>query len=180
MGLPLREALEAGQVEVLYLSREHLHAARFLTVVEERIHALSPTRVVLDSASDIEVLGLVSEALRQMLYALVLRLRSLKVTSLFTLEARSLFFTDSLSERGLSPLADNVFMLRYVREEGLLVPMLTVVKTRGSAHDRGSHRITLGQGGLRLGGDSAAAAPSSTKGAKPRRRRPAVRRGRRK
>jgi circadian clock protein KaiC len=179
LGLPLRAALEADRVEILYVPRESVHAARFLAVVEDRIRALAPSRVVLDSASDIEVLGLVSEELRQLLYALVLRLRTLKVTSLFTLEARSLFITDSLSERGLSPLADNVLMLRYAQQEGLLVPTLTVVKTRGSAHDRGSHSITLGKGGMRLGGGSGKAAPSSGGGAKPR-RRPASKRGRRK
>ncbi|QSQ23525.1 AAA family ATPase [Pyxidicoccus parkwayensis] len=177
--LPLREAMEAGQVDVLYLPREHLHAARALPIVENRIRELGPSRVVLDSASDIEVRGLVSEELRQLLHALVLRLRTLGVTSLFTLEARSLYVTDALSERGLSPLADNIFMFRYAREEGLLVPMLTVVKTRGSGHDRGSHRFTLGKGGLRLGGGSGNRASSSGVGPKPR-RRPAPKRGRRK
>ena len=114
-----------------------------------------------------------------MLYALVIRLRTLGVTSLFTLEARSLFLTDSISERGLSPLADNIFMFRYAQEEGLLVPMLTVVKTRGSVHDSGSHRLILGKGGLRLGGKGGDAAPASRGGPKPQ-RRPAAKRGRRK
>jgi circadian clock protein KaiC len=134
--------------------------------------------VVLDSASDIEVLGLVSEELRMLLYGLVIRLRTLGVTSFFTLEARSLFLSDIISERGLSPLADNILMFRYVQEEGRLVPMLTVVKTRGSDHDRASHRISIGEGGMRLGGAPGAEPPSS-KGAK--KKRPASsKRGRRK
>jgi circadian clock protein KaiC len=169
LGLPVHEALEAGRLEILYLSREHLHAARFLSVVEDRLRSVQPTRVVLDSASDIEVHGLVSEELRQLLYGLVIRLRTLGVTSLFTLEARSLYFGDTLSERGLSPLADNVLMVRYGLEEGLLVPMLRVVKTRGSGHDQASHRVSVGKGGLRLGGGPEAALPPSKPGAKKKR-----------
>lgn len=178
LGLPLREALDAGRVEILFLPRAHLHMARFLTVVEEKVSSFKPSRVVLDSASDIEVLGLVSEDLRLLLYGLVIRLRTLGVTSLFTLESRSLFVSDIISERGLSPLADNVFMIRYVEEAGVLVPMLTVVKTRGSAHDRGNHRVIIGQGGLRLGGQSEAALPPSKEAKK--KRRPVSKRGRRK
>ncbi|WNG31232.1 AAA family ATPase [Cystobacter fuscus] len=151
LGLPLREAVTTGKVDILYLPREHLHASRFLSMVEQKIHDLRPTRLVLDSASDIEVLGFISEELRRLLYGLVLRLRTLGVTSLFTVEARSLFVSDTISERGLSPLADNIFMLRYLQDEAGLVPVLTVVKTRGSAHVRASHRILIEQGGFKLG-----------------------------
>jgi circadian clock protein KaiC len=154
LGLPLREAVNEGWVEILFLPREHLHAARFLSMMEDRIHGREPSRLVLDSASDIEVLGFVSEELRRLLYGLVLRLRSLRVTSLFTVEARSLFLSDTISERGLSPLADNILMLRYAQEEDRLVPTLTVVKTRGSEHDRATHRISMAEGGLRLDGQS--------------------------
>jgi circadian clock protein KaiC len=182
LGLPLREALEAGTVEILYLPREQMHAARFLSAVEERVSSLAPSRLVLDSASDIEILGVLSEELRLLLYGLVIRLRGLGVTSLFTLEARSLFLSDTISERGLSPLADNILMCRYVQEEGLLVPVLTVVKTRGSVHDGGSHRLLIGEGGLRLGSRFGGATPPSGAAKKEvrKRRRPAPGRKRRK
>ena len=29
--------------------------------------------------------------------------------------------------------------------------MLTIVKTRGSDHDRGNHVVTVGKGGMRVG-----------------------------
>jgi len=169
LGLHLREAVEAGTVEILYLPREHLHAARFLSVVEGKVRDNRPARVVLDSASDIEALTVVSLELRQLLYGLVVRLRSMGVTSLFTLESRSLFVTDVISERGLSPLSDNILMLRYTPEAGALVPMLTVVKTRGSGHDRASHRVLQGQGGLRLGGPAGGKSAPSKPSAKKKR-----------
>ncbi|WP_257463333.1 ATPase domain-containing protein [Archangium lipolyticum] len=184
LGLPLRQAFEAGSVEILFLPREHLHAARFLSVVEDKVATLRPARVVLDSASDIEVRGLVSEELRLLLYGLVIRLRGMGVTSLFTLEARSLFVSDIISERGLSPLADNILMLRYAREEGQLIPSLTVVKTRGSSHDRATHRFSIGEGGLLLpGGQPEAPSPPSRKQPSKglaKKRRPVSKRGRRK
>jgi circadian clock protein KaiC len=176
LGLPLREALEAEWVEILYLPREYLHPARFLSLMEDKVRSFGPTRVVLDSASDIEVRGLVSEELRQLLYSLVVRLRTLGVTSLFTVEARTLFLSGTVSEQGLSPLADNILMFRYTQEKGVFVPLLTVVKSRGSAHDRASHRITMGAGGLRLDGPFEKVAPAITE--KPGKKRRSAKRKR--
>jgi circadian clock protein KaiC len=39
-------------------------------------------------------------------------------------------------------------MLRYQDTDGRLAPVLTIVKTRGSDHDRRTHAITVGEGGM--------------------------------
>jgi circadian clock protein KaiC len=136
-----------------------MHATRFLSQVKDKLYKLKPERVVLDSATEIELTGVVSQEIKLLLYTLVVRLRSMGMTSLFTLEARSLFLPDIISERGLSPLADNIFMFRYAQEEGRFAPLLTVVKTRGSVHSQASHRVLIGEGGLRLGGQFEGEAP---------------------
>lgn len=41
-------------------------------------------------------------------------------------------------------------VLRYREDCGGVASMLTVVKTRGSEHDRGTHRFSIGHGGVRL------------------------------
>src|SRR5689334_14263928 len=49
----------------------------------------------------------------------------------------------------LTVLADRL-MLRYREARGGMDSMLTVVKTRGREHDRGTHRFSIGHGGVRL------------------------------
>jgi circadian clock protein KaiC len=93
----------------------------------------------------------VSRDLRELLYALAMRFKSHGVTSMFTLESSSLFSTDAISERGYSPIADNIVMLRYQLTAGELRPTLTVVKTRGSAHDFGTYAYSIARGGIRIG-----------------------------
>ena len=92
----------------------------------------------------------------------------------------SLHSTDSVTERGLSPVADNLLMLRYAQEESRIEPRLTVVKTRGSAHDYGAYTITIGKGGLRVGSrvDGPASLPAnpSPRGGEPPPRKPKRRR----
>lgn len=157
LGLPLRAAVDEGLIEVLYVSREHVRAGQFLTVLSDRLNARKATRLVLDSVTHmINERGGALEDLRYLLYRLVIRFKALGVTSVLTLEAPSLYSMELGSERSLSPVADNLLLLRYAKTEAGLVPSLTIVKTRGSSHDRGTHPIDVGHGGMRIAaGESA-------------------------
>ncbi|MDB4985404.1 MAG: repair protein RadA, partial [Myxococcaceae bacterium] len=149
LGLPLREATESGLVEIMYLSSEYVRASQFLTLLDDKIRAQKTRRLVLDSVSHMARNG--SEAFRQLLYAMVVRFKSSGVTSILTLEADSLYSTDTVTERGYSPVADNIFLLRYAREAQRMVPTIAVVKTRGSSHDWSVHDFSTGQGGISIG-----------------------------
>ncbi|MBA3538622.1 MAG: hypothetical protein H0T79_03265, partial [Deltaproteobacteria bacterium] len=150
LGLPLRAAVERGLVEIMHVSRENLRIGEFLTVLADRLTIGKATRVVIDSITHMltERSGL--DQLRHVLYKLAVRFKTLNVTSLLTLEAASLYSTDIVTEQTLSPIADNVLMVRFREIAERLVPMLTVVKTRGSAHDRGTYCLSIGPGGARI------------------------------
>lgn len=160
LGLPLRAAVDAGLIELLYLSREHIRAGQFLTVLSEKVQALKAKRIVLDAATHMAAEGMSEDSFRHLLYRLVVRFKNLGVTTLLTLESSSLFGADAVTDRGLSPIADNLLLLRYTKTEGRLVPMLTIVKTRGSAHDPQTHPIFGGEGGVRVGLSATEPAPA--------------------
>jgi circadian clock protein KaiC len=150
LGLPLRDAVERGVVDILFVSRENLRIGEFLTVLADKLSRSKATRVVIDAITHMvnEQLGL--EEMRHVLYKLAIRFKALDVTSLFTLEATSLYSMELVTERSLSPIADNLLMLRYREIDGRLLSMLSVVKTRGSEHDRAMHRLSIGPGGVRV------------------------------
>ena len=150
LGLPLGAAIDKGLIEVIYLSREHVRAGQFLSLLEDRIRQQKPHRLVLDAVTQMMTQGVPPDELRHLLYKLVTRFKSLGVTSLLTIETRSLHSTDSVTENALSPIADNLLMLRYAEGGDRLQPVLRVVKTRGSAHDYGTHAITIGEGGMQV------------------------------
>jgi circadian clock protein KaiC len=151
LGLPVKEAVETGLCDIVYLSREQARAGRLLTIVDDRIRAQKTRRLVLDSVSHLVKEHVLPEDLRQLLYALIVRFKSRGVTSLFTLESESMYSTGTITDRGYSPLADNVLMLRYAQAPGELRPSLTVVKTRGSSHSFGTYYFSIAQGGIRIG-----------------------------
>jgi circadian clock protein KaiC len=151
LGLPLRAVVDKGLVQILYVSREHIRAGQFLTVLADRLKALKAARVVLDAATQMLTEHMAIDEFRHLLSKLVVRFKTLGITSVLTIESPSLYSIERVTEQAISPVADNLLMLRYEGVEGRLAPMLTIVKTRGSDHDRGTHPITVAKGGMRVG-----------------------------
>jgi circadian clock protein KaiC len=149
LGMPLKGALEQGMVEIGCLSREHVRANQLLTILADKIRANGTRRLSLDSASYLMTEGLSPLDARQVLRGLITGFKTEGVTSCFTLELGGVG-TGSTAERGLSSLADNVILLRPAETPGGLKPTLTVVKTRSSSHDFGTHEVTFAKGGLRI------------------------------
>lgn len=152
LGLPLKQAVDKGLVELFYPSREHARAGQLLTILDDKVRAQRTRRLVLDGVGTLSRGGLSTEELRQLLFKLALRFKALDVTSMFAIESASLYSTDIITERGYSLIADNILLLRYShREPGEFRPTLSVVKTRGSAHDWGTSFYAIGKGGIRIG-----------------------------
>jgi circadian clock protein KaiC len=67
-----------------------------------------------------------------------------------TAELPDLFETRTLSEHGISHLADNVVLLEYVRQASALRRALTVLKTRTSRHEPETREYTITTDGIAL------------------------------
>ncbi len=152
LGLPLRQHVEDGTIEIEYLPRERTRAAQLLTLIGDALERHPARRVVLDSVTHLVRNGGAPDPVPGVLTKLVSRFKRLGATSLLTLEAPAFGATDEITRRGLSLVADNLVMFPYAEAAGALQPMLTVVKTRGSAHDRRSFELRFEPGGLRVGG----------------------------
>jgi circadian clock protein KaiC len=149
LGLSLQGAVDGGLLHLLYLSR--YRADQFFSLLAEPIERYGVRRLVLDSVSHLSAENLPPKTLQEILYSLVGRFKKLGVTSLLTIEAAVLCSIEPITGLGLSPVADNLIVLRYRREQEHLAPSLTIVKTRGSPHDTKTHAYTVGPGGIRLG-----------------------------
>jgi circadian clock protein KaiC len=152
LGLPLEEATRSGQTEIVHLSREGVRPSQLLSLLTGKIRTHKTRRLVLDSVNHLSAEGATEAELRQLLYTLVSRFKALGVTTLLTLESSEMYSSDVLTDRRFSPIADNLIALRYARQAGELRPTLMVVKTRGSAHDFGTHDVIIGDGGVRIAG----------------------------
>lgn len=144
-------AISTDLIDTVYVSRDRIRPNQLLALLTEHVRSRSIRRIVLDSVSHLAGEGMTDDGLRQLVYALIVRFKTLGATTLLTLETPALYDLGSATDQRFSPLSDNLFAMRYAERHSRLHPTLTVIKTRGSEHDFGTFHVSIGQGGLRIG-----------------------------
>ena len=144
--------LEAQRRLVLsYTSPVELLTDRFLDQALRLIAKVGARRVVLDSLSSM-ALGVVSpRRLRELVYALAKQVRAAGATLLMTMEIPELLGTGQLTGHGISSIADNLVVLRYVEVQAHLERAVLVLKARGIGHNTELWRFVVDDHGARVG-----------------------------
>ena len=143
------EQLEAeGLLYLLYSSPVEMGVDEHAHVIRRAIAETGARRVAMDSLKDIELATPDKVRYKDYIYSLVNDFRRQGITSLLTSEIPEMFGTFVVSEYGISFVADNVILLRYVEMAGRIARAISVLKMRGSDHDKSvrEFRITAGTG----------------------------------
>jgi circadian clock protein KaiC len=122
----------------------------WLLQIQKTIEEFQPKRVALDSLSAIERVGTV-RAFREFVIGLTSFIKHQEITGLFTSTTPTLMGGASITEGHISTLTDSIILLRYVEMFGDMRRGLTVLKMRGSAHDKGIREINIDKTGMHLG-----------------------------
>jgi circadian clock protein KaiC len=122
----------------------------WLVTIQKAIRDFKPRRVALDSLSALEHVG-TQKAFREFVIGLTSFIKHEEITGLFTSTTESLMGGDSITETHISTLTDSIILLRYVEMFGEMKRGLTVLKMRGSAHDKAIREFTIDKGGMRMG-----------------------------
>jgi circadian clock protein KaiC len=141
-GFDLDAMVRGGKLEIMYLRPLDLSVDEALLAIRGAVERLGARRVVIDSLSGFEMAlaPTFREDFRESLYRLILALTDLGVTIVMPVETTESFIDLRLTPHGISFLADDVLLQRYVEFEGRLQRVLAVVKMRASAH---SHELRL-------------------------------------
>ena len=122
----------------------------WLVTIQAAIREFKPQRVALDSLSALEHVG-TTKAFREFVIGLTSFIKHEEITGLFTSTTASLMGGDSITETHISTLTDSIILLRYVEMFGEMKRGLTVLKMRGSWHDKAIREFTIGKGGMTMG-----------------------------
>ena len=144
--------LEAqGRLVISYTSPVELVTDRFLDEALRQIGKVGARRVVFDSLTGMS-LGVASQRrFRELVYALTKHVRVAGVTALMTMEVAELLGTAQLTGHGVSSIADNVIVLRYVEVDGRLERAVFILKARGIGHLTELRRFRIDDRGAHIG-----------------------------
>jgi circadian clock protein KaiC len=139
-----------GMLRVLCDYPEVASLEDWLLTIQRTVAEFKPSRVALDSLSAIERVGTM-KAFREFVIGLTSFIKQQEITGLFTSTTQTLMGGTSITEGHISTLTDSIILLRYVEMFGEMKRGLTVLKMRGSMHDRGIREFTVDRHGMHLG-----------------------------
>jgi circadian clock protein KaiC len=144
--------LEAEERLVInYASPVELLTDRFLDEALRLIAKVGARRVVLDSLTSMSLGVVPQRRYRELVYALTKHVRAAGVTLLMTMEVAELLGTAQLTGHGVSSIADNLIVLRYVEVEAHLERAVLVLKARGTGHAMELRRFVIDNRGAHVG-----------------------------
>jgi circadian clock protein KaiC len=121
-----------------------------LITMKHEIENFQPQRVAVDSFSALERNAPV-KTFREFIIGLTSFIKHQEIPGLFTATTSSLLGGVSISEAHISTVTDSIILLRYVEVHGRMRRGLTVLKMRGSVHDREIREFTIDDQGMHIG-----------------------------
>lgn len=145
-GVDFERAERDGLLRIVCRYPEVMGLEDHLLQMKRDILAFQPKRVAIDSMSAFERVSS-PKSFREFVIALTSTIKHLEITGLFTNTTSMISGGESVTETHISTITDTIVLLRYVELHGEMRRGLTVLKMRGTSHDKGIREYMIdGQG----------------------------------
>lgn len=121
-----------------------------LIAMQEEIRSFRPQRVAVDSLSALERVS-TTKGFREFVIGLTSFIKHQELAGLYTSTTPTLLGGTSITEAHISTITDSIILLRYVELFGEMRRGLTVLKMRGSAHDKDIREFSIDGQGMHIG-----------------------------
>lgn len=118
--------------------------------MKANIEDFAPSRVAVDSLSALERVA-TPRGFREFVISLTSFIKHQEVSGLFTSTTPTLMGGASVTEAHISTLTDSIILLRYVELSGEMRRGLTVLKMRGSQHEKEIREFSIDSRGMHIG-----------------------------
>ncbi|CAA9212758.1 MAG: Circadian clock protein KaiC [uncultured Chloroflexi bacterium] len=149
-GFDFEDMERQGRLKVVLDYPETLNLEEHLVRMKQVIADFKPNRVAVDSLSALERVS-TTKGFREFVIGLTSFLKQQETTGLFTSTTPTLLGGTSVTEAHISTITDSIVLLRYVELFGEMRRGLTVLKMRGSMHDKEIREFTIDQQGMHVG-----------------------------
>lgn len=148
-GVDFERLEREGKLKVVCEYPEVASLEDHLIRMKDAIAEFQPSRVAVDSLSALER-GATTKAFREFVMGLTSFIKQEELAGLFTATTPSLLGGSSVTEAHISTITDSIILLRYVEMYGEMRRGLTVLKMRGSMHDKDIREFTIDGAGMHI------------------------------
>ncbi len=149
-GYDFRKAEDDGLLRVISTYPEVATLEDHLVEIKRAVEEFGPARIAIDSLSALERIGS-PKAFREFIIGLTSYVKARQTVALFTASTDALLGGSSITETHISTLTDSIIVLRYVEVFGAVKRAITVLKMRGSDHDRDIREYRIDGSGMHVG-----------------------------
>jgi len=149
-GFDYRQMEKEGKLKVVCEYPETAGLEDHLIKIRNEIDEFKPNRLVVDSLSALERISSI-KGFREFVIGLTSFIKHGEIAGLFTATTPNLMGGTSITETHISTITDSIILLRYVEMLGEMRRGLTVLKMRGSMHDKDIREYTIDGTGMHIG-----------------------------
>jgi circadian clock protein KaiC len=149
-GVDFQKMEKEGKLKVVCRYPETTGLENHLINMKETIKEFKPHRVAVDSLSALERVSNL-KGFREFIIGLTSFIKQQEIGGLFTSTTPTLLGGSSITEAHISTITDSIILLRYVEMYGEMRRGITVLKMRGSMHDKDIREFTIDHKGMHIG-----------------------------
>ena len=146
-GMDFEKWEDAGLLKIVCVYPDSMPLEDQLIKIKDEIESFKPTRTAIDSLSALERVSS-NKSFREFTIGLTSYLKTREIAGMLTSATSSLVGGASITEMHISTVTDTIILLRYVEILGTMHRGLTVLKMRGSAHDKSIREYTIDDSGI--------------------------------
>ena len=149
-GVDFEQMERDGKLRVVCLYPEAMGLEDHLIRIKKVIDEFKPNRIAVDSLSALERVSTL-KGYREFVIGLTSFIKHKEIGGLFTATTPTLVGGASVTEAHISTITDSIILLRYVEMLGEMRRGVTVLKMRGSMHDKEIREFTIDGTGMHVG-----------------------------
>ncbi|MFW6255726.1 MAG: circadian clock protein KaiC [Candidatus Sumerlaeota bacterium] len=149
-GVDFEKMEKAGKLRVVCCYPEVMGLEDHLIRIRDEIDDFKPNRVALDSLSALERVSTI-RGFREFVIGITSYIKDNEMAGLYTSTTPTLMGGTSITEGHISTITDSIILLRYVEMYGEMRRGMTVLKMRGSAHEKEIREFQIDSTGIHIG-----------------------------
>ncbi len=141
---------DKGLLKIICTYPETAGLEDHLLLMKQDIEEFEPSRIAIDSLSALERVSSM-KSFREFVIGITSFVKEKQAATLVTATTASLLGGTSVTETHISTITDTILLLRYVELMGEMRRGVTVLKMRGSTHDKSIREYTIEEDGMKIG-----------------------------
>jgi circadian clock protein KaiC len=150
LGANFEQMEREGMLKIICEYPEVMGLEDHLISMNEAIRDFRPSRIAVDSISALERVT-TAKGFREFVISLISSIKQQEISGLFTSTTPTQLGWSTITEAHISATTDSIILLRNVEIDGEMRRGLTVLKMRGSQHDKDIREFIIDGSGMHIG-----------------------------